>query len=427
MNMGVSVSPNLVPVSVTISDYSAHTPNGQMVLFTLLNTLLRTGRRFSGPVVHIPDAPLAIRVGGLGSSTLRAATSELASKVDPHNKLAFGESDFGLTVVIGDKTCSADRIIATGVSGRGAKLSSVPFESVDMPHPVAAVVAANTAAAEIYKHFSPFVRAEACKEFERLIPALGRISIGSTLLVGAGGISHSLVWVLQWLDWTGQLMIIDFDLIELSNLNRYFCAFIDDIGANKPQLLSEFLQTRVAIKAQHQNGTYEQLRDSKSLDPTSYSSIVTAVDNVSTRLEVQSDLPRLVFNAGTNSWSFQASRHSLRGGACLACLFPPLAGVNHGRRVRCDERLDGKEQPSTESYSFVTGTAGAFLALQVAAGFDPDLLELPAQHHGSGLNLDWVIAENRQKDSQCTLFCNEPCVLERFEQKYAAQKSAATH
>jgi molybdopterin/thiamine biosynthesis adenylyltransferase len=425
-NLRVVVSPDLVPISIVVSDRSAESVNGQMILLTLLNTLIRTGRRFSGVVVQIPEVPLLLSVGGLQSSTLRNAISELANKVDPHNKIRFGANDFGLAIAIGEKTTSACQIVAAGVSEKGARLSSVPFESIQLSHPIAAVIAANSAVAEVYKHYTPFVRADAFKEFEQTIPRLTPISVGSALLVGAGGISHALAWVLQWLNWTGRLTVLDFDMIDASNLNRYFCAFIDDVGAHKPELLSEFLRKATSIAVDHQTGTYEQLRDNKRLDPASYSSILTAVDNVLTRLEVQSDLPRLVVNSGTNSWSFDASRHNIKDSACLGCLFPPLQGVNFGRRVRCDERLVPAEQPPTESYSFVTGMAGAYFALQIAAGCDQQLSVLPTRYHGSGLNLDSIITENRQKDPQCTVFCSEPSVLERFDQKYAAQRYAAT-
>jgi molybdopterin/thiamine biosynthesis adenylyltransferase len=426
-NLNVLVAPDLVPISIVVSDRSAESLNGQMILLTLLNTLIRTGRRFSGVVLQVPDAPLLLPVGGLQSSTLRNAIGELANKVDPHNKIRFGASDFGLAITIGQKTASAQRIVAAGVSEKGVRLSSLPFESIQVPHPVAAVIAANSAVAEVYKYFTPFVRANAFKEFEQTIPQLKTLSLGSTLLVGAGGISHSLAWVLQWLDWTGRLTVLDFDVIDTSNLNRYFCAFIDDVGAHKPELLTEFLRKATSIGVDHQTGTYEQLRDNKRFDPASYSSILTAVDNVLTRLEVQSDLPLLVVNSGTNSWSFDASRHNIKEGACLGCLFPPRQGVNYGRRVRCDGRLVDAEQPPTESYSFVTGMAGGYFALQIAASFDQRLPVLPTRYHGSGLNLDSIITENRQKDPQCTVFCSEPSVLERFDQKYAPQRYAATH
>lgn len=93
------------------------------------------------------------------------------------------------------------------------------------------------------------------------------------------------------------------------------------------------------------------------LDPNEFSHIITAVDNVPTRFEVQSDLPRSIVNGGTNAWSFDASRHSFDTNACSACLFPPIPGVNYERRVRCGDRADGTEQPPVESYSFVSGPA----------------------------------------------------------------------
>lgn len=243
--------------------------------------------------------------------------------------------------------------------------------------------------------------------------------LGRVLLVGAGGISHGLAWVLQWLGWAGVVVAVDFDPIETSNLNRYFCAFVDDVGANKPATLSSFL-SKSSLNVRPLTGSYECLRDSQEIEPNEFSHIVTAVDNVQTRLEVQSDLPRNIVNAGTNAWSFEASRHSFDANACLACLFPPIAGVNYGRRVRCGERADGAEQPPVESYSFVNGLAGAYLALELAAATNATVPARVAQRfHGSGLHIDLIIAENRSKDSQCVLFCDHPAVANRYRAKVA--------
>jgi len=251
------------------------------------------------------------------------------------------------------------------------------------------------------------------------MPSLAGVDIGRVLLVGAGGISHGLTWVLQWLEWAGLVVAVDFDPIETSNLNRYFCAFVDDVGADKSATLSKFL-SKSRLNVRPLSGSYEFLRDSQEFDVSEFSHVLTAVDNVQTRLEVQSDLPRNIVNAGTNAWSFDASRHSFDANACLACLFPPLPGVNYGRRIRCGERADGTEQPPVESYSFVNGLAGAHLALELAAATGAvEPTRVPQRFHGSGLHVDLIISENRSKDSQCVLFCDHPAVANRYRAKFA--------
>lgn len=271
----------------------------------------------------------------------------------------------------------------------------------------------------MHKHFTPLLRASPVENAVLEMPSLAGVDIGRVLLVGAGGISHGLTWVLQWLEWAGLVVAVDFDPIETSNLNRYFCAFVDDVGADKSATLSKFL-SKSRLNVRPLSGSYEFLRDSQEFDVSEFSHVLTAVDNVQTRLEVQSDLPRNIVNAGTNAWSFDASRHSFDANACLACLFPPLPGVNYGRRIRCGERADGTEQPPVESYSFVNGLAGAHLALELAAATGAvEPTRVPQRFHGSGLHVDLIISENRSKDSQCVLFCDHPAVANRYRAKFA--------
>jgi molybdopterin/thiamine biosynthesis adenylyltransferase len=303
-------------------------------------------------------------------------------------------------------------------------ISKNPFSFNPSNAPVSAVIAANCAVAEAYKHFTPSLRATAVENAVLAVPAVRDADIGHVLLAGAGGLSHGLAWILQWLGWRGSLVIVDFDPIDTSNLNRYFCAFVDDVGADKPATLANFLgKSRLTVKPL--TGSYEALRDSHRFDPGEFSHIIAAVDNVSTRLEVQSDLPRSIINAGTNAWSFEASRHSFGASACLACMFPPTPGVNYGRRVRCGERTDGAEQPPVESYSFVNGLAGAYLALELAAATNgTNAAEVSQHYHGSGLHIDSIVAETRNKDSQCVLFCDHPGFVERHCAKF--ERAAGT-
>ena len=142
--------------------------------------------------------------------------------------------------------------------------------------------------------------------------------------------------------------------------------------------------------------------------------VLACLDNVVSRYAVQSDLPRLLLNAGTNAYSFQASRHDFLNGGCLACLFPPRKGTSHEQRVACDQLAQGQTLRPTESYSMVTGLAGLYLLLQLLAdrNWSP-------HHQGNALQLDSIIDEPRNKDPECVLFCGEPQVQARFRENYS--------
>jgi adenylyltransferase/sulfurtransferase len=59
-----------------------------------------------------------------------------------------------------------------------------------------------------------------------------RLAAGFVVAVGAGGVKSSLLYQLTAVG-VGRLRIIDFDDVELSNLNRQILFDVDDIGSNK--------------------------------------------------------------------------------------------------------------------------------------------------------------------------------------------------
>lgn len=223
-------------------------------------------------------------------------------------------------------------------------------------------------------------------------PIPKKYDIGRTLLVGAGGIGHAFSWALQFCSVTGTMDICDFEDIEPSNLNRYLCAFVDDVNARKDVQLATYVQSNSQLGATALGEKYEDLVKSNSISIMQYDRVASCVDNVISRYAVQSDLPRLLVNAGTNAYSFQASRHDFLNGACLACLYPPRKGTGHEQRVACDQLAQGQTVRPMESYSMVTGLAGLYLLLQLLAdrNWSP-------HHQGNVLRLDSIIDEGRKR------------------------------
>jgi hypothetical protein len=100
---------------------------------------------------------------------------------------------------MGNPRCAAPSRVYVGVDGTNVVISKVAFSVSRSNAPVSAVVAANCAVAEAYKHFTPSIRAFATEHAVLRLPLVENVDIGRVLLVGAGGISHGLAWVLQWL------------------------------------------------------------------------------------------------------------------------------------------------------------------------------------------------------------------------------------
>lgn len=418
-NLRIASSKQTVPLSIVANTENASTVAGQQMLLTFVNTALRAGRRFAELSIDVPDVPLRIESRAVSSRTLKTAIIELSKKIDPHSVISWGQKDYGFGIALGNSSCVAPNRFFIGLSKSGARVSRAPVGALGFENPIGAVIAANSGVAEVYKHFTPSTKAANVNDAVIPVPTIKKLDFGSVLLVGAGGISHGLGWVLQWVPTTGRITIIDFDPIEPSNLNRYFCAFVDDVTGSKPRCLATFLANEPSLRISHVSGSYEELRDGGRIDLGAFEHVIAAVDNVATRLEIQSDLPKSILNAGTSAWSFDASRHEFLRGACLGCLFPPMAGVQYDRRVRCGDRPDGSEKPPVESYSFVNGLAGAYLAIQLAAVSNSHVgKNVPTRYHGSALRIDSVVRENREKDTQCVLFCNAPSVASYYEAKF---------
>ncbi len=52
---------------------------------------------------------------------------------------------------------------------------------------------------------------------------------------------------------------------------------------------------------------------------------------------------------------------------------------------------------------------------------------VPTRYHGSGLKLDSMIAENREKDGECVLFCNDPSVAAYYKSKFRGPALVRQH
>lgn len=402
-------------LAVIVSRRAAENLNCQVLLLTLFNTLLRMGRFFSAPKIEMPNAELLVRPGSLKSTDLPGAIEELSKNVDPHCSIRAYSSGAPAVISIGNNEISGSPVIAAGVRKHRAVISSACFESDEDFNPVAAVAAAYAAAAEVYKEFfGSQLGKPRLPNFSLAYPILQKCDIGRALLVGAGGIGHTFSWALQFCALSGRIDISDFEDIEPSNLNRYLCAFVDDVNARKDQQLATYIHSNSQLEATALGEKYQDLVANNSISISQYDKIVICLDNVVSRYAVQSDLPRFLVNAGTNAYSFQASRHDFMNGACLACLYPPRKGTSHEQRVACDQIVQGQTVRPMESYSMVTGLAGLYLLLQLLAdqNWSP-------HHQGNALRLDSIIDEARKKDLECVLFCAEPQVQARFRENHS--------
>jgi len=161
-----------------------------------------------------------------------------------------------------------------------------------------------------------------------VIPELGeggqdKLRAAGVLVVGVGGLGSPCLLYLAAAG-VGRLGIVDFDVVELSNLQRQIIHTTDDIGRDKTVSAAEkiaALNPEVEV-VRHQvhldAGTVEGL-----IDP--YDIVVTAVDNLPSRFLLNDAcvLARKTLVEGA-ILRFVGLAMTIKGGesACYRCLFP---------------------------------------------------------------------------------------------------------
>jgi hypothetical protein len=151
-------------------------------------------------------------------------------------------------------------------------------------------------------------------------PPLPAVRLDRTAIIGLGAIGNGLVWSLARSPVRGTVHLIDPEPIELSNLQRYVLATLEDAGTLKTTVASRELagalkpiphcQPLAAFVAEQGRG-FERL--------------AVGVDNRRDRIAAQATLPQTIFNAWTQPGDLGVSVHPHFGtaGACLSCLYMP--------------------------------------------------------------------------------------------------------
>jgi hypothetical protein len=169
------------------------------------------------------------------------------------------------------------------------------------------------------------------------------LDFGTVHLVGAGAIGNGFLWAASRTASQGAIHIVDSEVIEESNLQRYVMTDASHVGKLKVDLAASWISKNgVASFAHH--GTWDDFF-TKVVDRR-IACVAVAVDTPKARIQIQASLPKQVFNSWTQAGESGNSRHTFDGAeACLACLyFPTRTELNFDEIVRRALRLpDGIE------------------------------------------------------------------------------------
>lgn len=149
------------------------------------------------------------------------------------------------------------------------------------------------------------------------VPSLPKtIGLGIVHLAGCGAIGQAAAATLRELPVTGTLLAVDHERLDLGNLQRYVLSFDDDVEKEKPSLVERASTGHPLVVEPVCTAWGADERSGPGRD-----TVVGALDTKQGRIELQSGLPREIFNAWTQPDDIGVSRHQAFGDEpCLACL-----------------------------------------------------------------------------------------------------------
>lgn len=154
-------------------------------------------------------------------------------------------------------------------------------------------------------------------------PSFDEVKLEDVTLVGIGAVGNGAVWTLSKIqNLRGDLFLIDDEEVRLSNLQRYILLDESDEKKVKVEIAKTFLN-HTGLRVVPVKGNWDKyigkVRDSK------VNCVAVGIDNSKDRIGIQSSLPKVIFNAFTETESLAITRHTnFQNQACLACSYIPL-------------------------------------------------------------------------------------------------------
>lgn len=290
------------------------------------------GRVAAELIVNL-SARLYPRLAIVGPSAEARRLRALARAINPRIDLSPVLADATVVIAGTSRPISVScPTVYVGSDGWIARISSnTPASFGKSANPFGASVAACLAAANAFRYLFADQIANPGPDDDLMLSALD-FSQGSAattarwrtpsldrfVLIGAGAIGSAVVWALKRShDAAGELIVVDPETIELTNLQRYLLASQATIRLPKVEVVRRALRgTRIRVRpmkmdwAQYLSDSGEWAND-----------VLVAVDSIGDRISIQGSLPRWIGNAWTQVGDFGVSRHDFLESACLMCLY----------------------------------------------------------------------------------------------------------
>lgn len=417
-------------VLIAVDEDTARTLNGQVMVLTTSNLLSRFCRNISlicdseVEQVYIPKK--------LHNRNFQSATLRLLRSIDPFGDFRIVDSDKGnYDEIIAIGTPQITKNPGFGINSDGwlsylSKNTMVrPLERTQ-PNPIGASAAACIVTTEIFKSILGMdigIKDDFCfstfdysfDKTDPINPVLpDSIDLKKTQMVGCGALGSAVGFFLSMLPVTETMTLIDYDQVEVSNLNRCPTFTIDDLGKMKVYALADFL-SETGMKVDPFPCKYSEfVAQHGAGDPDV---VLSLVDNNNSRHEIQMNMPRLILYAATGEWVFSVGRHKALHDDCHICRFPEVGQNNSECGVinMTSKGLGKVIEEFSAAVSFVSSTAALFLVselLKINLGYSntKNFLQLDMS-----LPLQTIRQHKRKRSKEC--ICNETWFQEAYKRR----------
>ena len=275
-------------------------------------------------------------------------TSNILNFLPPSHvsKINLGNDDYdpSITLVFGREFMPVKNPLYVGSEGWSCYLSKEkpsPWKEKEY-NGLSSMFAGSLAVGEIFKDLLPEILSKKIDTLEYDLITHGTaqqpvrqpkipeiIHLDDLLLVGCGAIGQAFCCSLKIASkLSGRIRLVDNDVLEKSNEQRYFHAFEELRGQHKATVMADLLKkgnpvlSLIAIPLK-----YEDLANS-ILCSTAQDEVVSVVDNVWTRLNIQAGMPKTLWNGWTDvnagTLRYGVGKHSILGKyECAGCSYYP--------------------------------------------------------------------------------------------------------
>lgn len=361
-----------IDVAITGSKQILNTLNGQHMLFLTANLLSRLCLSLN--IILPSENKIDVKFPFVKGSDISSCLKSFCKSINPCLKIneKYDRKRFDIVIVIGDCDNDFGRTIHINSDGWiayiGTEGNSFPWVS-NNPNPVGAQAAACIGVGEAFKAiYAPLrstnshrTKAGGSMVFSTFDYGFNRrsmmnprlpnhISLGEVHMVSMGAINNAVLYSLCAMpNIEGELLIIEPQRVDISNLNRYILTTAKDalLKRRKVDVAKEFANAHLNVAS-----VYEmKYSDFRKLCNQEIDLAIVGVDNNESRWEIQNDWPKVLLCGGTGMSNIQVSRHNSSGGACLGCLYP--------------QNTLGDGSQITPTASFVSALSGVLLSAEI--------------------------------------------------------------